>query len=207
MSTPDFPTALAEELVATIHFLHQRGWAPATSSNYSLRSPGASDFYVSASGIDKGAFGLQHLLHVDAAGNPRADPRRPSAETALHAMVYALFPHVHCVLHTHSVYNTILSEHYLAAGALTWSNYELLKGFEGINTHAVSVKIPIFANTQDIPALAAAVRAYPEPFPAFLIAGHGLYTWGSSIAAARRHVEVAEFLLECTYRKLTLGSR
>jgi methylthioribulose-1-phosphate dehydratase len=30
----------------------------------------------------------------------------------------------------------------------------------------------------------------------FLIAGHGLYTWGRTIADAERHVEILEFLME-----------
>jgi methylthioribulose-1-phosphate dehydratase len=29
-----------------------------------------------------------------------------------------------------------------------------------------------------------------------LMAGHGLYTWGSDLAEARRHIEVLEFLME-----------
>jgi|GEM_PF-6747725 len=33
--------------------------------------------------------------------------------------------------------------------------------------------------------------------PGFLLAGHGLYGWGSSIAEAKRHIEVFEFLMEC----------
>ena len=33
----------------------------------------------------------------------------------------------------------------------------------------------------------------------FLLAGHGLYSWGNSIAATKRHIEVFEFLFECFY--------
>jgi methylthioribulose-1-phosphate dehydratase len=35
------------------------------------------------------------------------------------------------------------------------------------------------------------------------VAGHGLYTWGRSIDAARRHIEAYEFLLECVARRTT----
>jgi methylthioribulose-1-phosphate dehydratase len=34
----------------------------------------------------------------------------------------------------------------------------------------------------------------------FLISGHGLYTWGQSIAEAERHVEILEFLFEVVGR-------
>jgi methylthioribulose-1-phosphate dehydratase len=38
----------------------------------------------------------------------------------------------------------------------------------------------------------------------FLIARHGLYTWGRDLAEARRHIEIYEFLFECVARARTL---
>jgi methylthioribulose-1-phosphate dehydratase len=197
---------LKQQLVQVIHFLHAQGWAPATSSNYSFRETGETNFYISESGIDKSEFTIDHFLQVNNEGQPLHDSRKPSAETALHSVIYQLFPDVHCVLHTHTVLNTILSQHFLSQKALILANYEILKGFAGIKTHQVFVEIPIFDNTQDIPKLAKEVEAYAQQQKvwAFLIAGHGMYTWGSTIAEAKRHVEVIEFLLECEYRKLLL---
>jgi methylthioribulose-1-phosphate dehydratase len=193
------------ELTAVIRFLHQSGWAPATSSNYSFREEGQAGCWVSQSGIDKGGFLPEHFLKVDAQGQNPYDDRKPSAETALHTLVYRIFPEASCVLHTHSVMNTTLSQLYAPEGAVVLEGYELLKAFEGVATHQERVVAPIFANTQDIPALAAEVEAYVAaggpPMRFFLIAGHGLYTWGGSIAAARRHVEAAEFLLQCVWMK------
>ena len=59
--------------------------------------------------------------------------------------------------------------------------------------------LPITENDQDMPRLAARVGQMLSSHPdahGFLIAGHGLYTWGRSIADAERHVEIMEFLLE-----------
>ncbi len=194
-------------LVAVIHFLHQQGWAPATSSNYSLREKDDTGFYISESGIDKGGFLPEHFLLVNAQGQPIQDHRRPSAETALHCSIYKLYPETTCILHTHTVLNTILSQYFLPQKALFLANYEILKGFSGIKTHHVQLKIPIFENTQDILALAQEVEAYAqeEPMKAFLIAGHGMYTWGDTITDAKKHVEVMEFLLACEYNKLLLN--
>ncbi|MDX1942991.1 MAG: methylthioribulose 1-phosphate dehydratase [Saprospiraceae bacterium] len=197
---------LKELLVKTIHFLHAQGWAPATSSNYSFRENGEVNFYISESGIDKGEFSVENFLYVTPYGKPINDERRPSAETGLHSSIYQLYPDAHCILHTHTVLNTIISQFFLQQKALFLADYEILKGFSGVKTHEVNIKIPIFENTQDIPALAKEVEAYAETEQiwAFLIAGHGMYTWGSTIAEAKRHVEVVEFLLECEYRKLLL---
>ena len=59
---------------------------------------------------------------------------------------------------------------------------------------------PVFDNTQDIDALAEQTREWfrqhPEQ-PGYLIRGHGLYTWGKTMADCLRHVEAFEFLFEC----------
>ena len=75
----------------------------------------------------------------------------------------------------------------------------MLKGLDGVRTHEHREWIPIVDNDQDMTRLSANVRrllAEDRAAHAFLLAGHGLYTWGPSIADAERHVEILEFLLE-----------
>lgn len=198
----------AGQLVECIHFLHQQGWAPATSSNYSFRMPGESTITISSSGKDKGIFSLEDLMEVDLGGRPVNDTRKPSAETLLHTLIYQRRPEVTCILHTHTVYNTVLSQVYQQKGSLQLSGFELLKGISGIKTHESTVDLPIFANAQDMQKLSARIALYWDQHPdlsGFLLAGHGLYTWGKSIAEAKRHIEVFEFLFDCFYKIKTLG--
>ncbi len=189
------------ELVECIRFLHQRGYAPATSSNYSYRPEGDLDFYISVSGIDKGQFTAQHFMQVNLEGRPLEDNRKPSAETLLHALIYRKLPKTQCVLHTHTVFNTVIST--IHQDKVRLEGFEVLKGLSGITTHETAVDIPIFENSQNMPELAASIEAYwakNAGMPGFLLAGHGLYTWGNSIAEAKRHIEVLEFLFEVVYR-------
>ena len=84
---------------------------------------------------------------------------------------------------------------------------EMLKGLEGISTHATSIEIPVLANDQNLPRLSQ--RAGPllgEAPQGLLIAGHGLYAWGPSLSQAIRHLEILEFLLEQTWRQLLLDA-
>ena len=46
--------------------------------------------------------------------------------------------------------------------------------------------------------------AFPDAH-GVLLRRHGLYTWGESIAGARRHLEALEFLFEVEARRI-LGS-
>ncbi len=131
---------------------------------------------------------------------------RASAETLLHLAIVETTG-AGAVLHTHSVFNTLLSEHFLDQGKLVLSGYEMLKGLEGVQTHEAVVRIPILPNSQDMQSFSQTVRLLLSATSltyGFLVAGHGLYTWGDTLFQARRHLEILEFLFELTYRKLTL---
>ena len=47
---------------------------------------------------------------------------------------------------------------------------------------------------------ADALRGFPETH-GVLLSRHGLYTWGESVAEARRHLEALEFLFEVEGRR------
>lgn len=191
--------AAASAIVEAGRFLYDQGWSPATSSNYSMRL-GPEHIAITVSGRHKGALTPADVMVVDLAGKPVQSSARASAETRLHTVLYELFPDVGAVLHTHSVGATVLSRLLPADKPLTLRDYELQKAFAGIDSHQSELRIPVFANTQDIDALAATTRewfqAHPHQ-PGYLIRGHGLYTWAGTMAECLRHVEAFEFLFAC----------
>lgn len=197
---------LSRELVVTGKMLYERGWVPATSGNFSSRvSP--SEIAVTVSGRHKGFLALEDIMRVDASGRP-LDGKTPSAETELHTQIYRHFPAANAVLHTHSVNATVLS--FVCEGKVELRDMEVLKAIEGIDSHAVSLQVPIFDNDQDIGRLAAIVEkqlSEIERSHAYLIKGHGLYTWGSSISDAVRHLEAFEFLFACEMEMRKVGGR
>ncbi len=81
------------------------------------------------------------------------------------------------------------------------------KALAGTTTHDDAVDLPVFANDQDTAALAVRVErrlSDPGTAPGYLLAGHGLYAWGATMAEARRHLEGLEFLLACTLEERKL---
>jgi methylthioribulose-1-phosphate dehydratase len=184
-----------------------RGWSLGTSSNYSVvleRHP--LRILITASGKDKGHLDRNDFVIVDEAGKATSpDQPKSSAETLLHCL--AASQGAGAVLHTHSIWSTLLSHHFFALGGIRIEGFEMLKGLEGITTHEASCWIPIFENTQDIPDLQRQVSKYLADHPdekcwGYLIRRHGLYTWGKDLAEATRHIEIIEFLLECVGRTL-----
>lgn len=182
---------------------YARGWVLGTSGNFSAvirRDP--LQLAITASGNDKGNLTQEQILLIDETGAVIAGNGKPSDETKLHLAAVRLRG-AGAVLHTHSVWSTLLSEEFAPAGGITISGYEMVKGLAGVKTHEHEEWLPIIENSQNMDELAQTVAATLERFPAthgFLLRGHGLYTWGQTLKEAKRHIEIFEFLLEVTGR-------
>src|SRR5690606_38897898 len=115
--TPYDPQALrhlAGEIITNVRELALAGWTPATSSNFSRRLD-AQHAAITVSGRDKGKLTEHDIMVVDFDGRAVGSDHRPSAETLLHTQLYRRFPEIGCVLHTHSLVQTVASRR--SAGA------------------------------------------------------------------------------------------
>ena len=182
---------------------HVRGWVLGTSGNFSAvlhREP--MWLAITSTGSDKGHLSVGQILELDETLTVFRGEGRPSAETALHLAIVR-GRQAGAVLHTHSVWSTVLSGWHASKGGVAIEGYEMLKGLEGIHTHKHREWLPIVENSQDMHELAQQISQALEENPSahgFLLRGHGLYTWGADLAEAKRHVEIFEFLMETLVR-------
>jgi len=200
---PAADPAAVEAIASFGRLASARGWIAATAGNFSHRLD-AGHALVTRSGIDKGAIGPGDVAVVPLDG---PIPAGMSAETPLHLARYRAGAQVGAIVHVHTVAATVLSRAALADGAIRFSGFEMQKALSGITTHEDSVDVPVFANAQDTVALAATIEArlaVNARVPGYLLAGHGLYAWGATMADARRHLEGLEFLLACTLEERRL---
>ena len=190
--------AAAQALVEAGEAFHARGWVPASSGNFSIRLSD-DEAAITASGRHKGDLNVEDILLINMRGEPQGHGGlKPSYETGLHTQLYRFSKDVGSVLHTHSVAATVLSRR--GGDALKLEGYELLKIFGGIDSHDTCIHIPVYENDQDIAALAARIDADMQRDGmghAYLIRGHGVYTWGPDIQTTRYRIEALEFMLEC----------
>jgi len=189
----------AADLCEAGRFIDSKGWVPATSGNFSVRLPDGT-LAITVSGKHKGRLQIEDIMLIDAEANA-LDGKKPSAETLLHTSLYRRFPAVGCVLHPHGLNAVLVSR--LFESDIVLEDYELLKAFKGITTHQSRLVVPIFANDQDIPRLAAEVERYLDRHPdcqAYVIAGHGFYTWGETVAETLRYIEALDYLFDCELR-------
>ena len=194
-----------EALIAAGRELHSRGWVPATSGNFSARLEDGS-VAITLSGRDKGSLSRGDIGRVDLDGQPLGDGQ-PSAETLLHAQLYGRDPEVGAVLHTHSLFASLASTY--GGPTIRFENLEILKAFSGTTSHESVLLLPVFANSQDMAGLASEVEGHMQRHGqgyAYLIKGHGTYTWGATVTDCLRHLEALEFLLQYHWYSEALGA-
>ena len=210
MAPPTFSTA-ARELARIGKRFYNRDWALGTSGNFSaVISRDPLHLAITASSVHKGMLTPSQVLRLDERGRVvgRA-ARRPSAESLLHIEIVRRCG-AGAVLHTHSVWATLLSDIHAKQGGLALEGYEMLKGLDGVHTHEHREWIPIVDNDQDMSRLASRFASTLDENPSakgILLRRHGLYTWGATLADAERHVEILEFLFETIGRTDALNSR
>ncbi|WP_404355991.1 methylthioribulose 1-phosphate dehydratase [Methylotuvimicrobium sp. KM1] len=199
MTLEDEFSEKAVQLIEAGRFIDRKGLVPATSGNFSARLSNG-DVAITVSGKHKGRLSAKDIMLIAPDGTS-LDGKKPSAETLLHTALYQRFPEVQAVLHPHSLNATLISK--LFKTELVLDDYELLKALPDIDTHETRISIPIFANDQNMHRLSATIDAYMdqrESTYAYIISGHGYYTWGRSVEDALRHVEALEFLFDCEIR-------
>ena len=196
---------MAVELAEIARLCYSRGWALGTSGNFSaVLQPNPLTLAITSSGLDKGVLEPEQIVAIDEHGRVVQGEGKPSAEAALHLAI-ARSRGAGAVLHTHSIWSTILSDAVTdASGGLEIEGYEMLKGLDGIRTHEHHEWLPVVEHTPDwsaaAPRIEKKLREHPEVH-GFLIRRHGLYTWGKDLAEAKRQLEILEFLFEAMGRK------
>jgi methylthioribulose-1-phosphate dehydratase len=184
-------------LAETIRAYHQKGWSPATSTNYSFKENG--QIWVSRSGVDKSTFCADDFISIDENGTVQApfEGIKPSDETMIHVLIYRMFPDAQVILHSHSKNPVLISKK--NDRFFTVGNYELQKGFAGVKTHDCHIEIPIFENAQDMSYFEQVITERHSEIQqhCFIIRQHGTYAWGENLFAAKRHLETLDYLCEC----------
>ncbi|MFD5778910.1 methylthioribulose 1-phosphate dehydratase [Streptomyces sp. NPDC126933] len=184
--------------------LYQRGWMPGTSGNLSVRlsADRGEAALITASGRDKGSLtdGDMVAVHARTGDVLVPGPLKASAETSIHAAVYAATD-ARAVIHVHSPYATVMAcrtGEPDRTASLRLERFELLKGL-GLDDPS-RTEVPVFRNWPHVQTIADEVDehlgAHPDAAPGLLIADHGITTWGKDLAQARNRLECFEAICQ-----------
>lgn len=197
--TPEDPeSAIRARLCSLGADFARHGWLLATGGNLSALLPSGESFSITASGGDKGALGDDDFVEIALEdGAQRAGSGRPSAETSVHLAVYRATS-ARWVAHVHSPFATLASRRDAEQGYVELAGWELVKAL-GFWSDGAVVRVPVVPNHADLDRLGRSVGAAASTVPGVLVAGHGLYAWGESCEATKRHVEAIESLCHLSW--------
>lgn len=194
-------------LVEIARDFHARGWMAGTAGNLSAKDD-AESFWITASGLPKGRLEESDFLLVGCTDGEILEcagrEHKPSAETAIHRVIYELFSEARACLHVHSIDACLATEHLpIDATSLPLPALEMIKGL-GIWEQKPEISLPLFENLLNVADIAAAIAARftaaAPSVPALLVRGHGVTVWGNNLQEAYNRVEIIEFLLEYSAR-------
>lgn len=201
MAHPFDDAAPRAALVEIARDFHARGWMHGTAGNLSARAD-AEHFWITVSGVPKGRLDESDFLLVrikdgEVIERLRANTK-PSAETAIHRVLYQRFPEAGACLHGHSIDAALLSGRApKSAKGLRLAPIEMVKGFD-IWQQNPKVDLPLFDNTLDVAKIAEAIgKRFAKTAPvltALLVRSHGATVWGRTLQEAYNRFECLEFI-------------
>ena len=151
------------------------GLAPGTAGNISIFDAESGYMAISPSGIPYPKITPEDVVIMDLGGKTVDGSRKPSSEHALHAAFYREDPQLSAVVHTHSLYCTILS----CMG-------EPLRSVHYAIAEAQCSELPLVPyHTFGTPELADAVaQALKSKSRGLILQNHGMCACGTSIESA-----------------------
>jgi L-fuculose-phosphate aldolase len=174
--------------------LHARGWVANHDGNLSVRQ-GDGRFLCTPTAFSKAEVTADSLVTVDGNGAVTTGRFRPAGETALHLAIYKDRPDVSAVIHAHPPHATALG----AAGR------SLDQPFLAEAVVSLGPQVPLVPLSAPGPAAVAALQPFIKPYDAVLIAGNGVFAWGSDLEQAYLRLELVEHLARIYLLALPAG--
>lgn len=200
------------ELASMQEWIADRGWNPSSSASLSVRvgpyTPDSFHFAVTSSSQAEyhPSSPSGNSLLVNASGEPcEATNLQPCNDALIHAKIYRMTG-CGAIIHAHTVYNNIVSEHHGDKGFVPVRGTEMIKEL-GYWEENAGVRIPVLPNFADVTAIVKLIPTVLNPdVPGILLRNHGIYVWGNNALETMRRLEAFEFMFEVEYRRMLLSS-
>lgn len=194
---------------------YELGWVSGTGGGISIRDH--EGIHMAPSGVQKERIDPADVYLLDAESLDTCRVLRAPANPALKiSECQPLFYNAYreraagAVIHSHSIWAVLAAR--LASprgepGTFACEGLEMQKGLRGKGCFD-RVQVPIIANTpreaELTDSMAQAMRAHPD-VDAVLVAGHGVYVWGSTWVSAKTQAECYDYLFRAAVEAHRLG--
>lgn len=183
-----------EQVVEYCKKLITAGLTKGTGGNISVLNREAGLYAISPSGMDYFSMTPKDVVVMSLSGEIADGEKKPSSEWELHRIFYEKRKELNAIVHTHSVYCTVLATN---REGLPASSY--MVAFAGKD-----VRCAEYASF-GTPELAQTAYEGMKDRNAVLLANHGLVTGGSDILHAFQTAEQIEFCAEVYVKARSIG--
>lgn len=199
----------AKEIICRVAALFYRlGWVTGTGGGLSVRH--GDTVYMAPSGVQKEYISPDMCFSLDLQGEiiDGPAPERGLGVSQCRPLFLAAYHQraAGAVLHSHSMYAMLAT--LLFEDTFRTTHLEMQKGLKGVG-YEDEVRVPIIDNTpheSDLTdALSKAIDRADGNCHAVLVRRHGVYVWGETWIAAKRHVECYDYLFQAAVEMRRLG--
>ena len=174
---------LRRDLVSVTLKVAERGWAPGSSGNTSLRLPNTNNFLIKATGESMTWTEPNAILKIDGDGKIITGVGKPSKEVRFHLGIYSKRPEVGAVIHAHPPYAT--------SWAIAGTVFPMVTGPAKIYLKKIPMVPPAPGGSPELAKMVTEAFA-DESIKVVLMQGHGLVAAGRTIFEAFNFVDWAE---------------
>ncbi|MGC4001149.1 MAG: L-ribulose-5-phosphate 4-epimerase AraD [Anaeromyxobacter sp.] len=197
---------LQEQAFAANLEIPRQGLAIYTFGNASAFDPARGVMAIKPSGVSYAELRPRDLVVVDLEGKIVEGKLNPSSDTRTHLVLYAAFPGVGGIAHTHSTHATGWAQAGLPLPIYGTTHADHLAEdvpcTEVMSAEAVQGDYETETGRQIVECFRG---RDPGHVPMVLVAGHGPFTWGANAAAAVYHAAVLEQLAHMAFVTRTLA--
>lgn len=191
---------------------YECGWVTGTGGSISIRY--GNRIYMTPSGVQKERIQPDEVFLMDISGKVLSfPPQKVANKVPKLTDCSPLFFHAYrlrnagAVIHSHDITCVLASALFPDSSEYRISRQEMIKGIAG-HGYLDELVIPIIENTPKeselADSLSFAIKQYPKS-SAVLVRDHGIYVWGESWEAAKKHSECLHYLFNVSIQMYNVG--
>jgi L-ribulose-5-phosphate 4-epimerase len=198
--------ALRDEVLEANLQLVRNGLVLHTFGNASGIDREAGLVVIKPSGVPYEKMKPEHLVVTRLDGQIVEGSFRPSSDLPTHLALYRAFPEIGGVTHTHSEYATAWAQARKPIPCFGTTHADYFHGPVPVTAPMDSEEIGGEYELNTGEAIIRAVRRDASCVPAILVASHGPFTWGKTVAESAHNAVILESVARMAYLTLLINS-
>ena len=188
---------LREQVCAANRSLPEHGLVTLTWGNVSGIDRESNLVAIKPSGVDYTVLQPEQIVIVDLEGNVVEGDLRPSSDTPTHVHLYASFPDVGGICHTHSKHATIFAQAREPIPCCGTTHADHFMGTIPVTRQLTPEEVDkAYERNTGLVIAEAFAALQPLEMPGVLVAGHAPFTWGKTVVESVKNAVALEAIAE-----------